>query len=222
MEELNAVIESDNYLGLKNKVLDLQKKWWESGAVSKKVAKGYNTKFKALCDSYFNKVRDSYVEKEKEFDVNLEEKKKLIVAFTKGIEKDASKAFDSLKSSWLELGEVAHKKANEIEKAIENSVEKVSELSLDEDLKDDIKSKLEVLLFAGHPDAEYLIADKIQALRKKISTLEYDKGTLETNKAFFGRSKNAEKILKDFDDKIADIEKVISKSKAKIQLLRKS
>ena len=222
MEELTAVIESDDFLNLKNKVLDLQKKWWDSGSVSKKITKDYNTKFKKLCDSYFNKVRDSFAEQDKEFETNLESKKQLIASFVESIEKDVEGALETLQSTWTTIGEVAHKKAKEVEGLIETAIDKIEAAKIDDDLKDTVKSKLEVLLFAGHPNAERLIADKIQDLRKKISTYEYDKGTLETNKDFFGRSKNAEKILKEFDDKIADLEKVISKTKSKIQLLRKS
>lgn len=221
LEELNTIVSSEDFLGLKNKVLDLQKKWWDSGAVPKKVAKEYNTKFRSICDSYFEKVRVSYDEKDKEFENNLVEKKELIKAFVDEVEDDAEQAYNKLKASWSEIGEVARKKVSQIEKAIDDAIEKVSNLKSDEDKKEQVRSNLEMLLFVGHPNADRLIADKIQELRKQITHDENELTNLQTNKAFFGRSKNADKILKDFDDKITDLEMVIEKNKAKVQVLRK-
>lgn len=221
IKELEDIIESDDFLSLKNNVLELQKKWWDSGAVPKKVSKEYNDRFKALCDKYFEKVRSAYEERDKEFDENLKVKKELVSKFFSSFEEDAESAYDSLKIAWLNVGEVSRKKASEIEKTIEAAIDKVKGSGVVEDVKESIISNLEFLTFEGHPNAERLISDKIQDLRKKISTYEYDLGTLKTNKEFFSKSKNAEKILQEFDDKIADLEKLIKNAKEKIKVLRK-
>ncbi|CAI8258962.1 MAG: Uncharacterised protein [Bacteroidetes bacterium MED-G17] len=57
-------------------------------------------------------------------------------------------------------------------------------------------------------------------LRKRIESLKSEVHTLENNKQFFARSKNADDIFKDFDKKIEKSQILIKNLSKELQLIR--
>ena len=53
------------------------------------------------------------------------------------------------------------------------------------------------------PDAKNIVAKKEQSIKRKIKELQEEADLLTNNLAFFAKSKNADALKKDIEDKVA-------------------
>jgi predicted DNA-binding protein YlxM (UPF0122 family) len=68
--------------------------------------------------------------------------------------------------------------------------------------------------------ADRKLFQKEQAIRKKISKVENDISLWKNNLEFFGKSKNAEKVREEFNDKIKEASNHLQELKQQLKLLR--
>ena len=99
-------------------VMALQTKWRTIGFATKKQNVKIFERFRAACDSYFNKKSEFYKSIKQEMDKNLELKKALIEKAESLKEstdwKDTTKAFVEIQSEWKKIGPVARKHSEAI------------------------------------------------------------------------------------------------------------
>ena len=72
---------------------------------------------------------------------------------------------------------------------------------------------------SASPDAKYKLQSEEKRLRELIKKIEDELSTIENNKGFFQHSKNADAILKQFDDKLKKSTEQIVKLKKELQLV---
>ena len=92
------------------------------------------------------------------------------------------------------------------------------------DLADDEKGKIalenQLNDLRNDPMADRKIFQKEQIIRKKISKVENDIALWRNNLEFFGRSKNADKVKDEFNDKIKEATDHLKQLKEQLKLLK--
>ena len=84
------------------------------------------------------------------------------------------------------------------------------------------KAILEVQMEAlrNDPQGERKIHQKSEAIHRQIVKIENDVAVLRNNLEFFGRSKNAEKLKEEFNEKLKDSSEQIKQLKSQLKLLK--
>ncbi len=200
--------ESNDWQKTAHELKRLQREWKEIGPVPEKQRNEVYKKFKAACDTFFERKRESNKEQETEFQNNLEAKE----AICEQIEKLAAEGdsdtekLHALSEAYADIGFVPRNAIKKIsrryEKALNLFMNHADEL--DEQQKEDLKLEMEVTTMKGSPMADRKLDYKETALRKKISRLEEDISLWKNNISFFANSKQADKLRDEYERKIED------------------
>ena len=76
-------------------------------------------------------------------------------------------------------------------------------------------------MFNDGGSSDRSISNKRQALRNKINTIEDEIALLENNLAFFGKSKNAQKLIAEFSVKIEKAQQKLEKLRRQYSIFNK-
>lgn len=205
-------------------VIKLQEDWRKIGHVPDKFRNKIFERFKAACDDYFNKKRQKSNDSEKVYVENLQKK----IALCEKIEKDAKAGADltqlsDIKKEWATIGFVPKAEMQSIQNryidAINSYVGSLGKLSDKEKEKLSLQTEIEVF---KQRDGGYVkdLGRKETDIRAKMQALENDLSTLKNNLEFFGRSKNADKIKADFEQKIKKGEEDLAHMKHHLKMVR--
>ena len=85
--------------------------------------------------------------------------------------------------------------------------------------KDELEISVELGSLKGHPNAGVIIGKHKDKVRNQMNDIKSDISTLKTNIEFFARSKNADKLREEVDQKVAVAEKQLKELKRKMQLI---
>ena len=104
------------------------------------------------------------------------------------------------------------------QKAVDAFIRSIS--SLNEDEKGKLVLTNELSDLRNDPMAEQKLYHREQAIRKKISKVENDIAVWNNNLEFFGKSKNADKMKEEFQDKLKEAADHLKQLKDQLKLLR--
>jgi len=206
-EEVEKIVASgEDTPSNTQRVIELQKQWKGIGQVPEKFKNSIYTRFKQSCDAYFDQKRSKNKEQDKDFDENLALKK----ALCERIEKAAADPKDStlshlndFKEEWAKIGFVPRKEMQSIQKryiaAINDYVSAIGELSNKEKEQVVLESEVEMV---KEGDSSRNLYRKESDIRRKVSQLENDIALWQNNIEFFAKSKTADKVKAQFEEKI--------------------
>jgi len=197
----------------------IQKKWKEIGPVPKKYSEQVWRRFRAACDSFFNRKSEHYSNIDQKYNNNLNAKKELIEKIEKfQFGDDMEKNFENLKlfqKQWSEIGFVPIKTKEEITQKYRKVIDELfDKLEIDDERKNVLRyrNKLENLKSVSRGK------DKLVGEREKfvgrVKQLEGDITLWENNIGFFAKSKNADSMIKEISLKI-------EQSKENLRILEK-
>ncbi len=199
--------ESDDWDGTTRKYKDLQAQWKDIGPVPEKVRNEVYKKFKAACDHFFNRRREKHAEQNKGYEENLKLKLQICDQIEAIAEKDEINLDDvyDLIDNHAQLGFVPRNAIKKDRARFDAAVEKILTL---EDLEDgdrsDLKNHIQLSRMKSGPGGDRKIQRKEHSIRRKISELESDINTWNTNMEFFAASATADKLKEDLQQKIND------------------
>lgn len=219
--QAEAISDSEDWKSATDTIIELQKKWKESGTVARKHADEVWKRFRGACDRFFERKSEYFNKIDSKFNENLEAKQQLLKELTEAAQDKATLTFDKLKEyqrRWSEIGfvpikqkEAISKQYKEIvdglfailrggegERRIERFKERVNSL------KDSSKSKV-------NSERERLVG--------KIRQIESDIQVWENNIGFFAKSKNADALVKEVEKKITKAKAEIAEIVEKIKLI---
>ncbi|MBN2263482.1 MAG: DUF349 domain-containing protein [Prolixibacteraceae bacterium] len=222
--QAEALKDSTDWKKTTEEYIAIQKKWKEVGPVPRKHSDNVWKRFRAACDSFFerkskffNNVDESQVE-------NLKLKKELIdeVNNFKPSGKDSSdlEKLRTFQRRWTDIGHVPIANKNEVQKQFRDAINvQFDKLRVDDRDRNLLRFKSKVTDWKdtskGHNKA-YAERDKYVS---KLRQLESDLITLQNNIGFFSNSKNAEALIKDVERKIQNNEEQIAYLKEKINII---
>lgn len=216
-------------------VIDLQRQWKNIGQVPEKQKNSIFDRFKAACDAFFNKKRSKNQDTDREFEANLAKKIVLIERIEAAATENADLSqLNEFKKEWNEIGFVPKKDMQTTQKRYINAVNALVGATGKIPAKDKerIIQQSEAEMGRGGARSggprggrdrdrgdygrnEYSRGDygastgnkRESDIRRRMTGIENDIATYRNNIEFFARSKNADKLRADIDQKIADAEK---------------
>ncbi|MDF9796078.1 hypothetical protein OKW21_001341 [Catalinimonas alkaloidigena] len=223
VEKAESLKESTDWQKTANELKRLQREWKDIGPVPEKVRNEVYQRFKSACDTFFERKRENNQELESSYENNLEAKEAICTEI-ENIAKEGSSDTDKLQELSEEFAEIGFVPRNAIkrinqrfEKAVESFMKSIK--GLDAQQKEDLKLELEVTTIKGTPRAERKLDHKESSLRKKISKLEEDISLWKNNISFFANSKQADKLKKEYEQKIEDAVAELEHLKSQLDII---
>ena len=204
-EEAEALKTSTEWKKATDQFISLQKQWKEIGAVPRKKSDLLWKRFRAACDEFFAE-RDKNAKPENDFYGNLKAKQALIAEIKayelKGDGSDAE-AMQEFQKRWQEIGFVPFKEKDNVAKAYKDALNEKFPRGQRRSGGKAPKSEMERLII-------------------KYNQLEQDVVTYENNIGFFSMSKNAEPLIKQMQERIAQAKAELNELAAKIRELKEA
>lgn len=216
--------DSADFESASNQLKGLQQRWKEIGPVSDKVREKIFKEFKEACDYFFDQRRVQQDKSETEQLSNLKLKEGICLlleaAATEGTATQ-QKLMD-LQIQFDAIGFVPRNAVNHIRerynKAIEKFVSGIGGITEDERARIVLQTELKDL--KDDPFADKKIQQKEQNIRKKIQKIENDISLWKNNLEFFAKSKNANSLREEFNQKIETSNNELTELKKQLKLIR--
>lgn len=207
-----------------NTLKDLQRQWKEVGPVPEKFREKVFQEFKEACDYFFEQRRGQFEKQDQEQDENLKLKEAICADLEKAIEEKTG-SIDSLKELSNRFNEIGFVPKKAIA-GVKNHFQAVSEkyiaslVDVSEEEKEKVLLEIQLGSLKDDPDADRKIYHKEQTIRKRIQKVENDIALWRNNLEFFGRSKNADKVKEEFNQKIGEATDQLKQLKGQLKLLK--
>ena len=204
--EAEALKNSTEWKATADKLIELQARWKEIGAVPRKKSEQLWKRFRAACDEFFeardkNAAPDNYAG-------NLRAKKALIEEINAYVSSgDAAadaEAFKAFEEKWQSIGFVPIKEKDKIGKAYHEAMNSKFHNS---------KSN------RGNSGRGGAGKSEKDRLIQKYNKLQQDIDTYENNIGFFAMSKNSQPLIKQMQDRIEESKKQLKDLEAQIHAL---
>ncbi|MBS1507615.1 MAG: DUF349 domain-containing protein [Bacteroidetes bacterium] len=214
--------DSDHWDAAANELKALQAQWKEIGPVPEKQREKIFKQFKEACDFFFEKKRSSMNEEEKEQHENLIKKEAIITELEKiAEEKNGSLSqVKELQHQFMAIGFVPKRSVASVKSRFTEVLNSaIASLPLEAGEKENAAFEVQLTTMRQGPQGDKKIHNKEYSLRKQIAKAENDIATLRNNLEFFGRSKNAEKLKEEFNEKIRLADEDLAHLKKQLQML---
>ena len=223
VEEAKALKDSQEFDKTADKMKALQRKWKELGPVPEKFRNSIYAEFKEACDEFFNNRRALHDKEEEGYADNLKKKEELCAQIeAKAKAKDgAAKDLDDFITQWKEIGFVPKASIREIDAKFKEALSNfVSSLDVPEEDREGLVMKAELSSLGKGPNANKNLQKKEGTIRRQIQELEDNINLWNNNLAFFANSKTADKLKKEFDEKIEKAQAEVLKLKKQLRMVR--
>jgi len=222
--QAEALQNSTDWKTTTAELIRLQQEWKKGGSVGDKHSEKIWKRFRTACDAFFKNKSDHFSVLDKEHDENLVKKITLIEEIENyQLNDDYATSFEELKAfqrRWSEMGMVPLNKKEEImnrfKKAIDGHFDKLKVSSNDRQ-KVRYQQKQDHI---RHSDSGGKMDSERKSLLHKITELKNEVQVWENNIGFFAKSKNAEKLKSEFEEKIKNAKEEISKLKGKLDMVK--
>lgn len=203
-EQAEALKDSTDWKATADTLIDLQKQWKEIGAVPRQKSDALWKRFRAACDSFFE-ARDKQPKDANDYYGNLKAKQRLIAEINayelSGDAEADAEAGSKFSESWQTIGFVPFKEKDRIAQAYREAMAKFN---------------------AGRGASRRQRPERTpmtekERLVKKYNQLEQDIVTYENNLGFFARSKNAEPLIRQMEERIAKAKEELRSLEAEIR-----
>ena len=205
-EAAEALKSSTEWKKATDQFINLQKQWKEIGAVPRKKSEQLWKRFRAACDEFFAE-RDKNAKPENDYYGNLKAKQRLVEEIkayvSAGDEAADREAMQEFQKRWQEIGFVPFKEKDNVAKAYKDALNEKFPRGQRRSGGKAPKSEMERLII-------------------KYNQLEQDVVTYENNIGFFSMSKNAEPLIKQMQERIAQAKAELNELAAKIRELKEA
>jgi hypothetical protein len=215
--EAEALMESTDWKNATEQMKKLQEEWKTIGPVPKRHTDKIWKRFRAACDTFFNRKNEHFSGRRTEEEANLTAKKALIEeikAFELGNSRnenmDAIKAFQK---RWIEIGYVPMKYKDAINKEYRELIDGLFDTmrkNQNEASTNEYREMMES--WKDDPTANDKVRRERTTLQNRIQKQRDEIAAMENNIGFFAKSKNAELMR-------AEYEKKINKAKEDLKVL---
>ena len=199
VKQVEAFLQTEDFAAATPKVIALQRKWKEIGAVSRKQNDKAWKLFRKACNDYFA-LLDERKNKLSEVEQQAFEEKDELLKKLQSKEGLDRTSIDHLIEEWTKIGSVG-RKTNQINSefvaAIENSLKQLGE---DKESIASFKYELKIKLMG---DRTELIQKERSQIKQRLDKAKQEHIQLETNMEFFAKSSSenpvVNKVMKDLE-----------------------
>lgn len=225
-ERAESLQESDSWKITSDELINLQKEWKKIGPAPRKYSDKIWKRFRAACDTFFDRKSEFFKDRRHEEEENLKMKQAIIddiKSFKALKNKDENiEALKNFQKQWNEIGHVVYKEKDKIYKQFKNAISELSsKLSItNSDLSiSNFENKIET--YKNSSDGEHNLLKERAFLANKLKKLKDDIILWENNIGFFSNSKQSNAFKEEFEKKIESAKKNQSSIQDKIKLIDK-
>jgi hypothetical protein len=225
--QAEALQDSTDWKATSDALIRLQKEWKEVGPVPRKQSERCWKRFRKACDHFFNKKAEFFAQLDTSYEDNLKAKLDIIQELEKfEAGGDVQAAFERLKElqrKWTEIGFVPFNLKDEITNKYRIALNKeFDKLKIGDDDKSILKYRTKLDNLKSNPKASRKVRNERDKFFTKIKQLESDIVLWENNIGFFAKSKNADTMIKEVEEKIESAKKLIKTLEEKVKIIDSS
>jgi hypothetical protein len=224
IDQAKSIQESTDWKTTSEKLIRLQKEWKNSGNAGQRFENKLWSEFRAACDMFFNAREESLKEQQSALIANVELKKQVIDKLA-NIELSGDKKADliilkEINEEFKAIGNVPNEQRDELNLLFRKTMDAHYEnLNIDSNEKELILFKARFDTLSSGSNRVDFIQKERSAVRKQIDQLNAEAIQMETNLSFFSRSKGADNLRKEVDQKISAIQQKIEGLKRKLKAI---
>ena len=218
-EAAEALQASDDWKHATDELIALQTKWKEIGAVPRRYSEQIWKRFRAACDTFFERKSQHFAGVENAHAANLERKLALIEEMLSADIK--SGGYDMIKNfqrRWSEIGYVPIKQKDAVQKKYKEAVDAMF-ATLRGSERDRNMNRFKERLQGMKASGDKRLRMERERLYNKVRQMEQDIALLENNIGFFSKSKNADAMIADIREKIAKAKQELQDTIEKVRLI---
>lgn len=224
VDKVHAIKDSTDWKNVTDQILKIQKQWKEAGNAGQRHEQRLWKEFRAACDHFFNAKQQHFSEQDQQLAGNLEAKLALIERIkSTTLPEDKKEALALLKEFSTEfnaIGFVPMKQKDAIYNAYRDALNAHYEkLKLEGAEQERVLFQARLDTLKASPNADKVLARERADLFDKMHQLKADILQYENNLGFFARSKGADALRKEVEQKIAAAQRKIEEIQRKIKLL---
>ncbi|MBN1186004.1 MAG: DUF349 domain-containing protein [Bacteroidales bacterium] len=223
--QAEALKDSTEWKKTTEDFIKLQKQWKKIGPIPKKQSDHLWKRFRSACDQFFNAKAKFHENIDAVYEENMKKKEDLIKEIEEykidnnNIE-SCFEALNEFQKKWSEIGYVPLKEKDQIHEKYRKALNKKFEkLDVDEHKKNILSYKSKLDDITHKPKSDRRLKQERDGFISKIKKLESDIVLWENNIGFFIKSKNADAMIKEVEEKIADAKEKIALLEEKIKLI---
>ena len=215
--EAEGLMESTEWKNTTDRLIKLQEEWKTIGPVPKRYTEKIWKRFRAACDTFFNRKNEHFSGRRSEEEANLAAKKALleeIKAFELSPNRNENmEAIKAFQKRWIEIGYVPMKHKDAITKEYRELIDGLFDTmrkNQNEASTNDFREMMST--WKDDPTAGDRVRKESSKLQIRIQKLRDEIAAMENNIGFFSNSKNSELMR-------AEYEKKINKAKEDLKVL---
>ena len=225
-EHIEALKSSTDWGSTAKKIIQIQAEWKKIGPVPDKYNQKIWKKFRAACDFFFDAKNRANAGKQELESENLKKKEELInqlqeLASGQTENKTAFQSLKKINAAWRTIGFVPHKHLSRVNKAYDtanNAVyNKYSQQIEEQKAANLIEHYSEII---NSSQGGQTLEKEERNIQRRITSLNEEISSIETNMSFFASSKKADKMLKEFEQKITKNKKHIDRLKKELGTIK--
>ena len=218
-EAAESLQSSEDWKHATDELIALQAKWKSIGAVPRRHSDVVWKRFRKACDAFFERKAQHFAGVENEHTANLEKKLALIEEMKAADIKTGG--YDLIKEfqrRWSEIGYVPIKQKDAVQKKYKEAVD-VMFATLRGSERDRSMNRFKERLQSMKGSGDKRLRSERERLYNKVRQMEQDIALLENNIGFFSKSKNAESMIADIQEKIAKAKRELQDTIEKVRLI---
>jgi hypothetical protein len=205
--EAEALMESTDWKTVTERLKKIQEEWKTIGPVPKRHTDKIWKRFRAACDTFFNRKNEHFSGRRGEEEANLAAKRALleeIKAFQLGLVRNENmEAIKAFQKRWIEIGHVPFRQKEAINKEYRDSIDALFDTmrrNQNEASTNEFREMMEG--WKDDPAAGDRVRKESSKLQQRIQKLRDEIAVLENNIGFFSSSKNSELMRAEYEKKI--------------------
>jgi hypothetical protein len=224
IEKAEELKNSTDWQKASNEFVKLQKEWSKIGHAGKFAEQRLWKKFRETNDFFFNAKKSHFKQQDNANQENVTKKETLIEKL-KDLKlpkepAEAAKIIQSIRDEFFNIQPVPVKDKIRLQKDFETIYkEKFTSIGVTQEEIEELSFETRLENLTAHPNAENIIIEERQKIRKKIEFLQADLTKLENNMSFFNLSKGAEKLLSGVKNQAEEAKRAIEAQKSKLKRL---
>ena len=218
-EKAEALKDSTAWKETTDAIIELQKKWKETGAVSKKYSDDIWKRFNAACDAFFEAKKGATSSQSSEQKENLAKKKSLIerlknIATPTEATEDLRETLRDIQDEWNEIGHVPFKEKDKIFKAFRTELDRFYAVVGATATKKRVERFRNELKNGGADKLRDRLVRQYEILKNEINTYENNLGFLNLSSKSKGGNSLIDELNRKVDKLRADLEEIKQKIEA--------
>ena len=225
-EQVEALKSNTDWVSTAKKIIQIQAEWKKIGPVPDKYNQKIWKKFRAACDFFFDAKNKANAGKQELESENLKKKEELInqlqeLASGQTENKTAFQSLKKINAAWRTIGFVPHKHLSRVNKAYDtanNAVYNKYSQQIEEQKAANLTEHYSEIINSNQ--GGQTLEKEERNIQRRITSLNEEISSIETNMSFFASSKTADKMLKEFEQKITKTKKHIDRLKKELSTIK--